>query len=485
MQALIERIFDEVIVVGLAHSIERRSHIEHHFADIGISSYSFFDATDATDPAVDLAFADGTVMRYPPCFRCGKDACDKPDCNNTLIAPQVANVLTYRALWRRLAERDWRTLIVEDDVLIHDYATNVLSRIADAIETGTLDFDRSAPRLLRLGWALSSDHMPGPVVFERKLRMANPCHAITGAYARKLLARPQQIDTTSDIIVHQRTPSPDEATTVFPPIASDLSWSTGAVRSLIHPKPLHVEYLRGQGDDEAADAYAHLVERHIKHMYRRRFLIVGHPRCGTGFTAVVFRQLGFDIGHEDDGRDGLSSWMFAVEDNAPWAKAPVARNRRALVVDHLVQPVRDPLTAIPSIMRENDRAPVSFDYRRRHILATFGIDLAGFESRIDAAVASLYFWSRIITEQSPALIFRIEADISKVVSFLRDSCGGLDINPSELNLSPVNTDKLYKGKRYPKDTLTGSDWRSLNDAAAAWLEAYCRTYGYPSPLHRA
>lgn len=485
MQALIDRIFDDVVVVSLPRSIDRRSYIECHFADIGISSYRFFDATDSTDATVKAAFADGVVVRYPPCFRCGKDSCDKPDCNNTLIAPQVANVLTYQALWRHLSERNLRTLIFEDDVVIHDYAIDVLHEVAEAIETGALDFDRGAPRLLRLGWALSSDHVAGPVVFERKLRMSNPCHAVTGAYARKLLARGQKIDTTSDIIVHQNTPSPDEAVTVFPPIASDLSWSIGSVPSLIHPKQLHAEHLRRRGDDEAAEAYAGIVERHIKHMYRRRFLIVGHPRCGTGFAAALFRQLGFDIGHEDDGRDGLSSWMFAVDDDAPWAKSPVARNRRALVFDHLVQPVRDPLTAVPSIMRENDWAPVSFDYRRRNILAAFGIDLMDFESRIDVAVASLCLWSQMIAEQSPTLIFRIESDIDNVIHFLRDHYAVPDVAPNELDVSPVNSDKMYKGKRYPKEVLNAADWRSLGDTATKLLEIYCRTYGYLLPFHRA
>lgn len=77
MQAIIDRIFDEIIVVSLVQSTDRRMHIEKHFSEIGIRSYRFFDATHATDPAVEAAFADGIVMRYPPCFRCGKDACDK------------------------------------------------------------------------------------------------------------------------------------------------------------------------------------------------------------------------------------------------------------------------------------------------------------------------------------------------------------------------------------------------------------------------
>src|SRR4051812_25489877 len=109
-----------------------------------------------------------------------------------------------------------------------------------------------------------------------------PCHAMTSAYAQQLLDRFDGFQTTSDIYTHQLCPGPTEALTVLPPVASELSWSVGAVDSLIHPKLARSQYLRESGDEAAAEANDRAVRSHVQHMFYRPFLIVGHPCAGTG-----------------------------------------------------------------------------------------------------------------------------------------------------------------------------------------------------------
>ena len=41
---MIDRLFDRVFVVSMASSDQRRTHIADHFAEIGLTSYEFFDA---------------------------------------------------------------------------------------------------------------------------------------------------------------------------------------------------------------------------------------------------------------------------------------------------------------------------------------------------------------------------------------------------------------------------------------------------------
>lgn len=476
-------LFDRVYVVSLPDAIERRTYVEKHLKSNGIVNFEWHDAFGPEHPEVDRIFENGKVHLYPPCFRCGKESCGLEDCNNVLLPAQVAVFMTYLALWKKIASRDERALVVEDDVQLHRAWRNVLPFLKAKIDSGALPFQPENRCLLRLGWALGKDHdRRGRVKLKTDIRMSNPCYALTSAFAAKAVAEFKTVYHTADVYLHKDLPSPQEAFTVFPPIASDLSWSTGELPSFIHPKALHAEHLRRKGDTERADDYARIVDGHIKHLYHRRFLILGHPRCGTGFAATMFGQFGFDVGHENDGRDGIASWMFAVEDDAPWAKAPIARNRKALMTDHVIQTVRDPLTAVPSIMRENDHAPASLEYRRRHILTAFGVDLLKFDNRMDAAVASLCLWSQLIAKQSPALFFRIESDVDKVATYVRNHYAGPEIDVATLDLSPVNSDKKYKGKRYSKDVLTRDDWLSLSDETAAWLAAYCQTYGYPMPI---
>ena len=42
----------------------------------------------------------------------------------------------------------------------------------------------------------------------------------------------------------------------------------------------------------------------------KKFLITGHPRSGTGYAAALFSANGYDVGHEQMGVHGISSWQL-------------------------------------------------------------------------------------------------------------------------------------------------------------------------------
>ncbi len=159
--------------------------------------------------------------------------------------------------------------------------------------SGDLSLQPDQPKLLRLGWALNDEHSSTvPFQVTEDIRMSNPCHAMTSAFAAALLERFETIDTTVDVYTHRNAPEAGEALTIMPPIASDLSWSTGALPSLIHPKDVHSNFLRGKGLEQEAKENDLKIERHVKHIFHRQFLVVGHPRTGTGFTAATMKQNG-------------------------------------------------------------------------------------------------------------------------------------------------------------------------------------------------
>jgi len=145
----------------------------------------------------------------------------------------------------------------------------------------------------------------------------------------------------------------------------------------------------------------------------------------------------------------------------------------------MVQTVRDPATAVPSIVRENRHAPASYKFRRDFIAKETGINLDDFDSEIEKAVASLTLWNQIIREQSPDFTLRIETDAEAYRQFLANA--GYEVSAKTLDTSPKNADKMYKGKRYDKPIIADEEWLGLGDIARGLLVSYCATYGYDLP----
>jgi hypothetical protein len=67
-----------------------------------------------------------------------------------------------------------------------------------------------------------------------------------------------------------------------------------------------------------------------------KLLILGHPRTGTLYTAIVLRMLGLDIGHEREGKDGMVSGIFGP--NIDFGS-----------FDKIIHQIKNPERAIPSI----------------------------------------------------------------------------------------------------------------------------------------
>lgn len=478
-------LFDRIIVISLPTSDDRRSYIQKHLPSVGISSFEFFNATNADAQEVSSAYERGEVTTFPPCFRCGKLDCGDPDCNNFLIPQQVATFITYMNLWKMLVDSAvaQRILILEDDVRIHDHAEHALAYLEQEISNRRVPFRSNQPCLLRLGWALCPDHAATRRCFVNEtIKMSNPCHAITSKYAALLFNRYQKINHTVDVYQHQLAPKKGEAFTLFPPIASELSWSDGMFASNIHPKIAHSVYLKSIGNADGAQQYEQLARKHIKKKYFRSLLFVGHPRCGTGYAANLCRQMGLDVGHERLGADGISSWMFAVEaDENPYALDAVALSRRGLAWKYLVMPVRDLATAASSVIRDSTYAPPSYVFRRQHILRLLNLDLNGFKTPLERAVRSVTSWCRIILAQNPDFWFRIEDQHEQLRLFLLEK--NLCMKRKRvLDTSPVNANKLYRGVRYQKPTIHIAEWTNLPEETQVEVLWYCNTFGYKLPF---
>jgi Glycosyltransferase family 25 (LPS biosynthesis protein) len=474
--------FDRVFCINLPNSIDRRQYITEYFKELRIDNYEFFKSTDKADSIVSKYYANEKVAKFPPCFRCGKLSCGNDECNNVLIAPQVATFITYLRLWQHIIDENIGTaLIIEDDIKFTDYAEDMACLVEDGF--AQLGFQAHNPALLRLGWALCDDHKPSnDPGFERNLiKMSNPLHAITNEFARKLISGFQIIDTTVDVYQHKQFEDKACTYTVMPPLAYELSWSTGEMNSLIHPKPIRVQYLKENqpGEDEKITAAEKAVTEHIAHILHRPFLVVGHPRCGSGYMSKLTTALGLPVGHEKMEQYGISSWMFAVLDENPFAFDKYAAFRNLNHFEYCIHHVRNPKFAIPSIMRENKYSEISYEFRRKHIKLHFEIDMDEANSEIDKAVLSYIYWNKIILKSHVDLTVRIE-DADKYFTnwLLQKQIVGEPRTAVNMPPKDINSGKPYKGIVYDKPCLTDMDWHSISPSLLLELNQQCRQFGY-------
>jgi len=210
-------------------------------------------------------------------------------------------------------------------------------------------------------------------------------------------------------------------------------------------------------------------------------LITGHPRCGTTSAGSICRSMNLDVGDEGVGKHGACSWMLAVDDRwSPYGSDRVGRDRRNLKWDWLLLVVRDLRAAVPSVILENRHASRSFAFRRKHILKQLGIDIAESADEFTAALRSILAWTRIITNQSPDFLFRIEDQQAALRRFVVTKLGIVLSAERDVDIHD-NTDKAYQGQIWPKPEISEADWQKVSREVNAEVEWYCRQFGYPNP----
>ena len=215
---------------------------------------------------------------------------------------------------------------------------------------------------------------------------------------------------------------------------------------------------------------------------RKKLAVIGHPRCASGYMSRLAMRYGLEVGHEHYGRDGISSWMFTVEDLNP----PYPLRDRVTPVnttfEYTLLHVRNPAEAVPSVMLENAIGR-SFSFRRQHILRECGVDIATYRTAIDRAVASIVYWTEIGLRRTPDWIIPVERaeelfpDVARAIGAqAEDTDRAGDVLGTNFNSS----EKKHKhGAKKP--VLSISDWLGIDAGLREILEAQCGRFGYDLP----
>lgn len=140
---------------------------------------------------------------------------------------------------------------------------------------------------------------------------------------------------------------------------------------------------------------------------------LGHPRCGTGFTASLLNLNGIDVGHERIQNEGIISWEIAsLRSNLPWGDGVTEFSPDSKIF--LV--ARSPLAALNSVVIECLQTR-SIGFRASVIYEQTGVEIfAQSEQRTPEiqhdfmtwSVLSLIHWYEICFSRNPEMIFRVD-----------------------------------------------------------------------------
>ena len=176
-----------------------------------------------------------------------------------------------------------------------------------------------------------------------------------------------------------------------------------------------------------------------------RILILGHPRSGTGYTASCFRAAGWEVGHEIIGRDGIASWMWAVNsDEVPWGDA----RRNAACPGIVLHVLRDPAECLCSVAcTESD----SEKWRMKWISIPKGLHL------LERSVWSMHAWGALIRGNNPTHTCQLESVEETVVRIT-----GNEIDPE---YPTIRNDRFHS--RASADEIKATAWKHP-DTARLW-----------------
>lgn len=216
------------------------------------------------------------------------------------------------------------------------------------------------------------------------------------------------------------------------------------------------------------------------------FLIVGHPRCGSGFCSYYFNLLGIKTTHEQTkdlnftGYKALSSWAMTIihtpDDKISPRYGQFGNHwRKNITYGTKLVYLRNPFDSFKSIINENDIF-WSYNIRNKYIIKKLNKTLNEYNSKLEKAIASYLFWYELLlNDTGNFFFFRIEHDLEKLHEYLEkehkcqlNNVSGTDIN-THVNSKPTKRVNLSK-----------QDYSNVNNALMESLNDFCIKYGYPT-----
>jgi GR25 family glycosyltransferase involved in LPS biosynthesis len=294
---ILNTLFDNIYVLNLKESIDRKLHIENEFKRVGIDKYQFFEATSYDSDEVSNLMKSGFVKKFPNCFRCNLKRCL---CENNFLTPfQIGNWCSFLNIFRDILKNNYKfVLICEDDIVFTFQHERIINNLLSKKTFNKYKINMNKPLLIRLGTAFnSSNHNSNSEPFFLKnYALCNPCFAINKEMAYIYLKYLKIIDYHSDIYFHKKIPMNIKGVqffSMFPYPVYELSFvkSKKKFDSLIRPKNA------------------------FRRMEYKEFLFLSSNLLLGIFIKNCINQLNLDIKYDKIGLNGTINYFILMEDS--------------------------------------------------------------------------------------------------------------------------------------------------------------------------
>ena len=199
-----------------------------------------------------------------------------------------------------------------------------------------------------------------------------------------------------------------------------------------------------------------------------KILGVGHPRTGTGYTSALLKSWGINAGHEKFEEDGIVAWQCLISkyeyrvrnvNRMPYMEEFIDLDK--LEVEHIIHSIRDPKTAIPSIIKTEGG---STEWR------ALWVPFSDKNAPIENAILSIVYTDHRIEGFFPdRFTYKIESEKNKLQEYLINH--GFDLK----NMNEEPSKNHNKKREYKSDDL---DWESVGPRFRTLINQYCTKYGY-------
>jgi GR25 family glycosyltransferase involved in LPS biosynthesis len=276
-------LFDNIYVLNLKKSIDRKEHIINEFKRVGIEKYNFFEATPHDSEEVNNLMKSDLVKKFPNCFRCNKKRCN---CENNYLTPfQIGNWCSFLNIFKDIILKNYKfVLICEDDIVFSFQYKRIIDKLLCQENFKKYKINMDNPLLIRLGTAFNPDNhnSSNHPIFLRNYSLCNPCFAINKSMAIIYLKYLKVIDYHSDVYFHQKIPKNIHGIqffTMYPYPIYELSFvkSKQKFESLIRPIS---GFRRIEYKDFLLLSSNHLLEIFLKNIIKIKGLNIGTFNIG-------------------------------------------------------------------------------------------------------------------------------------------------------------------------------------------------------------
>jgi hypothetical protein len=212
------------------------------------------------------------------------------------------------------------------------------------------------------------------------------------------------------------------------------------------------------GNDKVLSTVCALIDTGVLVRHEVDCLITGCGRSGTSYISNLLTSLGLDIGHETMGKDGIASWLLAVNtDLVPWGPPP-----KLFTFKTVIHQIRNPLDTISSLQTFSD---IAWQFICNHIPASHD------EPLLLKCAKYWHYWN-LSTERVAQWSYRIE-DINEVFDELCFRVG-VPANRGILRITP--TDVNTRKQQYRK--VSWKDIAAIDRNLALAIQEQSVRYGY-------